>query len=180
MCTSYGSSGISSNRMQEKNTLSDRPAVSPSRKDTTMSHIDELRAAAADDSRFTAVAYEIAFGDRRVRMAELREIAATLIGTEARRFCLQSRRASWAGPRTPLCPDHGAGIYVGRSAKSAAPHTTKCRNRRRGISMVFPLHVTSCETNPMRTFRGAEGRDVRSGQKNEAPRAGRSSAPSRS
>jgi len=49
---------------------------------TTMSHIEELRAAAADDSRFTAVAYEIAFGDRRVRIAELREIAATLIGTE--------------------------------------------------------------------------------------------------
>jgi hypothetical protein len=47
-----------------------------------MNHIDDLRAAAADDSRFTAVAYEIAFGDRRVRIAELREIAATLIGTE--------------------------------------------------------------------------------------------------
>jgi hypothetical protein len=62
--------------MQEENTLSDRPAVSPSRKDTTMSHIDELRAAAADYSRFTAVAYEIAFGDRRVRIAELHEIAA--------------------------------------------------------------------------------------------------------
>ena len=75
-----GRAVLSSNRMQEENTLSDRPAVSPSRKDTTMSHIDELRAAAADYSRFTAVAYEITFGDRCVRIAELREIAATLIG----------------------------------------------------------------------------------------------------
>ena len=47
-----------------------------------MSQIDDLGAAAADDSRFTAVSYEIAIGDRRVRIAELREIAATLIGTE--------------------------------------------------------------------------------------------------
>jgi hypothetical protein len=73
-----GRAVLSSNRMQEENTLSDRPVVSPSKG----YHHEQLRAAAADDSRFTAVAYEIAFGDRRVRIAELREIAAALIGTE--------------------------------------------------------------------------------------------------
>jgi hypothetical protein len=61
--------------------------------------IDELRAAAADDSRFTAVAYEIAFGDRRVRIAERARSQPHLSAQNQRRAtgagcCGRSRSAS--------------------------------------------------------------------------------------